>query len=82
MIGTVSGDGIIHELYNGFALRPDALKAFRLPVVPVPAGTGNSLSISIHGKVDGFSIPLAALNLIKGELNSFSFRFEFDALFD
>lgn len=67
VIGVVSGDGVIHELFNGFAGRKDALKCLRIPIVPIPAGSGNGLSISIHGKVDGWSCSLATLNLIKGE---------------
>ncbi|KAL7412615.1 ATP-NAD kinase-like domain-containing protein [Mrakia frigida] len=66
VIGVVSGDGVIHELFNGFAGRKDALKCLRIPIVPIPAGSGNGLSISIHGKVDGWSCSLATLNLIKG----------------
>ncbi|CDZ96822.1 Sphingosine kinase, involved in sphingolipid metabolism [Phaffia rhodozyma] len=67
VIGCVSGDGGIHEVLAGFAGRSDAKRCFRIPVVPVPAGSGNSLSLSIHGKIDGFSPHIATLNLIKGK---------------
>ncbi|CAE6418631.1 unnamed protein product [Rhizoctonia solani] len=46
---TVSGDGLVFEVLNGFRDRPDAPKAFALPVCPIPAGSGNALSISLLG---------------------------------
>ncbi|KAJ1310405.1 hypothetical protein OPQ81_007143 [Rhizoctonia solani] len=63
---TVSGDGLVFEVLNGFRKRPDAAKAFSLPVCPIPAGSGNALSISLLGPKDGFDVALAALNAIKG----------------
>lgn len=46
---TVSGDGLIHEVLNGFAEHADPLKAFSIPVAPVPTGSGNGLSLNILG---------------------------------
>jgi sphingosine kinase len=46
---TVSGDGLIFEVINGFRNRPDAAKAFSLPICPIPAGSGNALSINLLG---------------------------------
>ncbi|CAE6433423.1 unnamed protein product [Rhizoctonia solani] len=63
---TVSGDGLVFEVLNGFRKRPDAAKAFSLPVCPIPAGSGNALSISLFGPEDGFDVAVAALNAIKG----------------
>ncbi|CAE6472637.1 unnamed protein product [Rhizoctonia solani] len=63
---TVSGDGLVFEVLNGFRKRPDAAKAFSLPVCPIPAGSGNALSISLLGPKDGFDVAVAALNAIKG----------------
>ncbi|ELU43894.1 diacylglycerol kinase catalytic domain-containing protein [Rhizoctonia solani AG-1 IA] len=64
---TVSGDGLVFEVLNGFRERPDGAKAFALPVCPIPAGSGNALSISLLGPKDGFDVALAALNAIKGQ---------------
>lgn len=46
---TVSGDGLVHEVLNGFAEHADPLKAFTIPVVPIPAGSGNGLSLNLLG---------------------------------
>jgi len=45
----VSGDGLIHECINGLADHPGGKDALRIPVAPVPAGSGNGLSISLLG---------------------------------
>ncbi|KAH7340253.1 ATP-NAD kinase-like domain-containing protein [Rhizoctonia solani] len=63
---TVSGDGLVFEVLNGFRKRPDAAKAFAVPVCPIPAGSGNALSISLLGPKDGPDVAVAALNAIKG----------------
>lgn len=46
---TVSGDGLLHEVLNGFAKRPDARKAMQIPVAPIPTGSGNGFSLSLLG---------------------------------
>ena len=47
---TVSGDGLINEIINGFAERLDARTAFdRIALVPIPAGSGNGFSINLLG---------------------------------
>jgi sphingosine kinase len=46
---TLSGDGLIHEVLNGFAHHRDTAKAFRIPVAPIPAGSGNGLSLNLLG---------------------------------
>ncbi|KAI8341314.1 ATP-NAD kinase-like domain-containing protein [Chlamydoabsidia padenii] len=67
-IVTVSGDGVIHEVINGFLQRPlDARKAIRkLPLGVIPGGTGNALSICLLGEKPGFDPMMAALQIIKG----------------
>ncbi|KAJ7940613.1 ATP-NAD kinase-like domain-containing protein [Mycena leptocephala] len=62
----VSGDGLIHEVLNGFAHHKQPMNAFRIPLAPVPTGTGNGLSLNILGLADGFDVCAAALNVIKG----------------
>ncbi|SOV09503.1 related to LCB5 - sphingolipid long chain base kinase [Ustilago sp. UG-2017a] len=65
-VGIVSGDGLLHEMLNGFATRNDADKALALPLVPIPAGSGNAMSINLLGVQQGLSLALACLNVIKG----------------
>lgn len=46
---TVSGDGLIHEVLNGFAHHADPTRAFATPVAPIPTGSGNGLSLNLLG---------------------------------
>ena len=46
---SISGDGIVHELYNGMAKHKTPRKAFRIPIAPIPAGSGNGLSLNLLG---------------------------------
>jgi sphingosine kinase len=46
---TVSGDGTVHELINGFAQHREPMKAFRMPIAPIPAGSGNAASLNLLG---------------------------------
>ncbi|KAH9926180.1 ATP-NAD kinase-like domain-containing protein [Fomitopsis serialis] len=62
----VSGDGSIHEVINGFAEHRDPERAFRIPIAPVPSGSGNGLSLNILGMQDGYDVSAGALNAIKG----------------
>lgn len=48
-IVTVSGDGLIHEVMNGFAHHEYPMKAFSVPIAPIPTGSGNGLSLNILG---------------------------------
>ena len=59
-----SGDGVVHEIFNGLAKRADARRAFaQLPIAHVPCGTGNSLSKALYGVREP---TIAALEIIKG----------------
>ncbi|KAJ7201132.1 ATP-NAD kinase-like domain-containing protein [Mycena pura] len=62
----VSGDGIVNELINGLASRPDARAALRMPIAPIPAGSGNALSVNVMGPEKVLDVAYAALNAIKG----------------
>ncbi|KAI9574238.1 ATP-NAD kinase-like domain-containing protein [Boletus coccyginus] len=62
----VSGDGLIHEVLNGLAKHATPEKAFCIPVAPIPAGSGNGLSLNILGLRDGLDPCAAALNVLKG----------------
>ena len=46
---TVSGDGLVHEVMNGFAEHADPIRAFHIPVAPIPTGSGNGLSLNLLG---------------------------------
>ena len=46
---TVSGDGLIHEVMNGFAKNANPRRALALPVAPIPTGSGNGLSLNLLG---------------------------------
>mmetsp|Transcript_64270 Transcript_64270/g.114151 ORF Transcript_64270/g.114151 Transcript_64270/m.114151 type:complete len:498 (-) Transcript_64270:136-1629(-) len=48
----VSGDGLVHEVLNGLALRQDAEQALRVPVSHIPAGSGNGLAKSVLAACD------------------------------
>lgn len=52
-IVVLSGDGIVYELLNGFAAHADPARAFRMPVAPVPMGSGNGSSLNLLGKAVG-----------------------------
>ncbi|CEP16897.1 hypothetical protein [Parasitella parasitica] len=67
-IVTVSGDGVIHEVINGFLKRPDAREAMKqVSIGIIPGGTGNSLIISLLGEKRGFDPVYTALQVIKGK---------------
>lgn len=47
---TVSGDGLVHEILNGFAQHEDPITAFSMPVAPIPTGSGNGLCLNLLGR--------------------------------
>ena len=62
----MSGDGVVHEILNGLASREDALDALKMPIAPIPAGSGNALCVNLLGnkKLDDYA--WATLGVIKG----------------
>lgn len=40
---------MVHEVFNGLATHKDPLKALDIPIVPMPAGSGNGTSINLLG---------------------------------
>lgn len=58
----VSGDGLLHEVVNGLASRPDAALALQCPLCIVPGGSGNGLAASV-GDFDALT---ASLRLARG----------------
>ncbi|ORY28466.1 ATP-NAD kinase-like domain-containing protein [Naematelia encephala] len=67
VIVTCSGDGLVYEVINGLAARKDARKALKVPIAPIPTGSANAICINLFGVKDTFNIPLATLNIIKGQ---------------
>lgn len=64
MIACASGDGIPHEVLNGFYQREDRVEAFsKIPITQLPCGSGNAMSESCHGTNNP---SFAALSLLKG----------------
>ncbi|KAF3939460.1 hypothetical protein ABW19_dt0204305 [Dactylella cylindrospora] len=65
----VSGDGIPHEVFNGFGKRKDAKKALqKVAVCQLPGGSGNGMCWSFTG-TDAPS--LAAVAVVKGKRTPF-----------
>ncbi|KAF5099903.1 hypothetical protein D0Z00_001495 [Geotrichum galactomycetum] len=61
-----SGDGIPHEVLNGFRARADGMGEAclrQLPICQLPCGSGNSMAVSVNGSS---SATKAALAIIKG----------------
>ena len=57
----VSGDGVMHEVVNGLAARPDADDTFAtLCLATIPGGSANSLATSLLKAADEPSEPLSA----------------------
>ncbi|KAH6918534.1 ATP-NAD kinase-like domain-containing protein [Coprinopsis sp. MPI-PUGE-AT-0042] len=76
VIVTVSGDGLVHEVMNGLGHHEQPIKALSIPVAPIPAGSGNGLSLNLLGLERGFCAATAALNIVKGspmKIDLFSF---------
>lgn len=45
----LSGDGLAHELFNGFAEHAEPKRAFAMPLVPIPTGSANGTCINLLG---------------------------------
>lgn len=64
---TMSGDGLVHEVVNGFAEHALPERALSIPIAPIPTGSGNGLCINLLGVEDGYDVCAAALNAVKGQ---------------
>lgn len=63
MVVCVSGDGLGHEVLNGFGRRQDAIEALRMPLAFVPAGSGNAAARSLYNTHEHVE---SALAIVKG----------------
>jgi len=61
-IATISGDGLFHEMLQGFMQRKDWRKILSIPLALLPAGSGNGLMKSFNT----CGIYSGVFNLIKG----------------
>ncbi|KAG2736996.1 hypothetical protein G9P44_001086 [Scheffersomyces stipitis] len=66
VIACCSGDGIPHEIINGFYERPDkGVSAFnKIAITQLPCGSGNALSLSTHGSNDA---SMATFHMLKAK---------------
>ncbi|CCH45080.1 Sphingoid long chain base kinase [Wickerhamomyces ciferrii] len=63
IIACASGDGVPHEVLNGFYQRSDRAEAFnKITITQLPCGSGNAMSESCHGTNNP---SFAALSLLK-----------------
>lgn len=63
-IMALSGDGTLHEIFNGLAQRPDARRALAsIAVSHIPCGSGNAMACNLYGPGNATA---AALAIIKG----------------
>ncbi|CUM52665.1 unnamed protein product [Debaryomyces tyrocola] len=71
IIACCSGDGIPHEVINGFYQRSDkGLEAFnKIAVTQLPCGSGNALTLSTHGSNDASVATLSMLKSQKAKLD-------------
>ncbi|RAH50534.1 uncharacterized protein BO95DRAFT_497904 [Aspergillus brunneoviolaceus CBS 621.78] len=79
-----SGDGLPHEVFNGLARRPDAVRALTsLAVAMLPCGSGNAMAWNLLGTgsvaraalaiVKGVTLPLDLMSVTQGDAHSVSF---------
>ena len=60
-----SGDGLIHEIFNGLGKRPDAKRALsKIALAHIPCGSGNGMSCNTNG--NKVSPSMSALATVKG----------------
>lgn len=71
IIACCSGDGIPHQVINGFYQRSDkGVEAFnKIAVTQLPCGSGNALSLSTYGSNDASVATLAMLKSQKTKLD-------------
>ena len=67
-IVVISGDGLMHEVYNGLVSRPDKDVACKIPVFILPGGSSNAMAYYLCEKSkEEFSLINCAYIAIKGK---------------
>lgn len=83
-IMSCSGDGTVHEIFNGLARRPDAKTALSsMAVSHVPCGSGNAFSCNVYGShhpafaavaiAKGIVTPMDLVSVTQGNTRLISF---------
>jgi len=66
-IVAVGGDGTVAELFQGLGERDDAVRAMKVPIGIIPAGSGNALCKSIQSDANEFCDPVScAVTIARG----------------
>ena len=84
VIGSCSGDGLPHEVFNGLGRKLDAARALsKIAVVNLPCGSGNAMSWNLNGTgspsiaalctVKGIQTPLDLISITQGDKRYLSF---------
>ncbi|KAF7594651.1 sphinganine kinase lcb4 [Aspergillus hancockii] len=79
-----SGDGLVYEVFNGLAKKPDASTALsKIAIGHIPCGSGNAMSWNLYGTgsaslaalyiVKGVRIPLDLVSISQGDRRTLSF---------
>lgn len=67
-IAVMSGDGLMHEVFNGLTSRPDKDLASKLPVVIIPGGSSNAMAFYLCEKSkETFNLQNCAYIAIRGK---------------
>lgn len=45
----LSGDGLAHEVLNGFALHAEPMRALQIPIAFIPTGSANGTALNLLG---------------------------------
>ena len=64
----LSGDGLMHEIFNGFAEHEKPEKAFGTPIAPVPTGSANGTAINLFGRKASAIACTLCVNVLMGRL--------------
>ena len=71
IVACCSGDGVPHEIINGFFQRPDRARAFdQIALTQLPCGSGNALSLSSHGTSNAGRATLRMLKLARSRMDA------------
>ncbi|KAI6647195.1 Sphingosine kinase 2 [Oopsacas minuta] len=63
----VGGDGTVHEVINGLMRRPDWRNAIKMPICPIPCGSGNALAkTALQEAGEEYSVVNSALMAVLG----------------
>ncbi|KAI2012380.1 coatomer subunit beta [Ophidiomyces ophidiicola] len=84
VIAPASGDGVVHEVFNGLGKRVNAGEALaKVAVAHIPCGSGNAMSWNLYGTgspsmaglciVKGLRTPLDLTSISQGDRRSLSF---------